>query len=170
MEGREGHGMAKKRVARLNEQFKRELTALLRSEVKDPRIGLITITDVEVTADLYHAKVYFTLAGDEEDRQQVLEGLRAATGFLRGELGRRMRIRRAPDLHFTFDNTLEHAMHIERLLREARAGSVSGEPGDAAPPENDDAAAVDGAAPVESDPDQGQGGGDAPDAGVDDRS
>ncbi|HSJ25019.1 MAG TPA: 30S ribosome-binding factor RbfA [Longimicrobiales bacterium] len=115
--------MAKKRVARLNEQLKRELTQLLRFEVKDPRIGLITINDVEVTPDLYHAKVFWTMQGSDEERDQALEGLRAASGFLRGELGRRMHIRRAPDLHFAFDNTLEHAMHIERLLKEARTSS-----------------------------------------------
>jgi ribosome-binding factor A len=112
--------MARKRVARLNEQLKRELTALIQFEVRDPRIGMTTITDVEVSPDLYHAKVYFTLLGDEEERLRAAEGLRAASGFLRTEIGRRMHIRRAPELHFTFDNTLDHAMHIERLLRVAR--------------------------------------------------
>jgi ribosome-binding factor A len=117
--------MAKKRVPRLNEQLKRELTQLLHFDVKDPRIGLMTITDVEVTADLYHAKVFYSMQGTDEEREQALQGLRAASGFLRGELGRRMRIRRAPELHFHFDSTLEHAMHIERLLQEARATSVT---------------------------------------------
>jgi ribosome-binding factor A len=131
--------MAKKRVARLNEQLKRELTQLLRFEVKDPRIGLITITDVEVTPDLYHAKVYWTMQGGEEEREQALEGLRAASGYLRGEIGRRMHIRRSPDLHFTFDNTLEHAMHIEQLLREARVSEL--------PVEDDDTASADDAVP-----------------------
>jgi ribosome-binding factor A len=117
---RKRHRMVRKRVARLNEQLKRELTALLQFEVRDPRIGMITITDVEVSPDLYHAKVYFTLLGDDDERLKAAEGLRAASGFLRTELGRRMHIRRAPELHFTFDNTLDHAMHIERLLRVAR--------------------------------------------------
>jgi ribosome-binding factor A len=117
--------MARKRVARLNEQLKRELTGLLQFEVKDPRVGAITITDVEVSPDLYHAKVYFTLLGGAEERDVAQEGLRAAAGFLRSELGKRLHIRRAPELHFTFDNTLEHAMHIERLLQEARASSAA---------------------------------------------
>lgn len=125
--------MARKRVARLNEQLKRELTELLHYEVKDPRIGTIVITDVEVTPDLYHAKVYVAPAGVGADRAQALEGLRAAAGFLRGELGRRMHIRRAPELHFAFDSTLDHAMHIERLLREARAASTDAAAGDAGP-------------------------------------
>jgi ribosome-binding factor A len=117
--------MAKKRVARLNEQLKRELTTLLQFEVKDPRIGPITVTDVEVSPDLYHAKVFVAVRGGEEERVSAMEGLRAASGYLRTEIGRRMRIRRAPELHFTLDNTLDHAMHIERLLQEARAGMVT---------------------------------------------
>jgi ribosome-binding factor A len=121
--------MAKKRVARLNEQLKRELTILLQFEVKDPRVVGVNITDVEVTPDLYHAKVFFSMSAgsDEEERKVGREGLRAASGFLRSELGRRLHIRRAPELHFSFDNTLEHAMHIERLLQEARAGAASTE-------------------------------------------
>jgi ribosome-binding factor A len=129
--------MAKKRVARLNEQLKRELTQLLQFEVKDPRVVAVSITGVEVTPDLYHAKVYYTLLGDDEEKRTAEEGLRAAAGFLRSELGRRMHIRRAPELHFRFDGTLEHAMHIERLLREARAGAVDAEP--TVPDDADDA-------------------------------
>ena len=116
--------MAKKRVARLNEQMKRELIALLRFEVRDPRIGNVTVTDVEVAPDLYHAKVYVSVVGEADEQERALEGLRAAAGYLRGEIGRRMHIRRAPELHFTLDETLAHAMHIEKLLREARAASA----------------------------------------------
>ena len=128
--------MAGKRRARLNEQLKRELTALIQFEVRDPRVGAITVTDVDVTPDLYHAKVFFTLHGDEDDRRKALAGLQAAAGFLRGELGRRMHIRRAPELHFTFDDTLAHALHIERLLHEARI--TSAEPPDTGTAPHDD--------------------------------
>ena len=113
--------MVNKRVARVNEQMKRELIALLRFEVRDPRVGMVTVTDVETAPDLYHAKVYISVAGDADERERAMEGMRAAAGFLRGEIGRRMHIRRAPELHFTLDETLQHAMHIEQLLREARA-------------------------------------------------
>lgn len=116
--------MAKKRVARLNEQMKRELITLLRGEVRDPRVVDVTITDVEVSPDLYHAKVFVSVPGEADERATSLEGLRAAAGFLRGEIGRRMHIRRAPELHFHVDDTLQHAMHIERLLQEARAGAA----------------------------------------------
>lgn len=122
--------MAKKRVARLNEQLKRELTALIQFEVRDPRIGMVTITDVEVSPDLYHARVYFTLLGGAAERSTAGEGLRAAAGFLRTEIGRRMHIRRAPELHFTFDETLEHAARIEQLLREARGDARPADAGE----------------------------------------
>jgi ribosome-binding factor A len=118
-----GGMMAKKRIARVNEQLKRELTMLLQLEVRDPRIGIVTVTDVETSPDLYHAKVFYSVMGGEEERASAAEGLRAAAGFLRTEIGKRMHIRRAPELHFTYDDTLRHAMHIERLLQEVRASS-----------------------------------------------
>jgi ribosome-binding factor A len=130
--------MAGKRRARLNEQLKRELTALIQFEVRDPRVGSITITDVEVTPDLYHAKVFFTLHGEEEDRKKALAGLQAAAGFLRGELGRRMHIRRAPELHFILDETLDHALHIERLLHQARASAATQPDAEPAPDSEED--------------------------------
>jgi ribosome-binding factor A len=135
--------MAGRRVARLNEQLKRELTSLLQFEVRDPRIGMVTITDVEVTADLYHAKVWFTMLGSDEERRTAAQGLAAAAGFLRTEIGRRMRIRRAPELHFVFDDTRDHAMHIERLLREALASEATA-PEDDVPGADDGPAGDDG--------------------------
>jgi ribosome-binding factor A len=122
--------MASKRIARLNEQVRRELTSLLQLSVRDPRIGIVTVTDVEISPDLYHAKVFYSVMGGAEERDSAAQGLRAAAGFLRTEIGRRMHIRRAPELHFTYDNTLQHAMHIEQLLREARAGSSSADAAD----------------------------------------
>ena len=130
--------MAKKRIERVNEQIRRELTSLLQRDVRDPRIGIVTVTDVETSPDLYHAKVFYSVLGSDEDRDSAAEGLRAAAGFLRTEIGRRMHIRRAPELHFSYDDTLKHAMHIERLLREVRASDaqIAGESLDMDPPEN----------------------------------
>lgn len=133
--------MAKKRIARVNEQIRRELTSLLQFDVRDPRIGVVTVTGVEVSPDLYHAKVFYSVMGSDEDRASAAEGLRAAAGFLRTEIGRRMHIRRAPELHFTYDNTIQHAMHIERLLQEALATT-----GSAAEDEEADADSTDEAA------------------------
>jgi ribosome-binding factor A len=152
--------MAKKRVARLNEQLKRELTTLLQFEVKDPRIGPITVTDVEVSPDLYHAKVYVAVRGGTEEQQSAFEGLRAASGYLRTEIGRRMHIRRAPELHFSHDNTLEHAMHIERLLQEARAGMVT-QPDEPADADGGVEGPVEGRSADGADEDAGRGGADA---------
>jgi ribosome-binding factor A len=135
--------MASKRIARLNEQVRRELTYLLQRDVRDPRIGVVTVTGVEISPDLYHAKVFYSVMGSDEDRDSAAEGLRAAAGFLRTEIAKRMHTRRAPELHFTHDNTLQHAMHIERLLQEARAtradddgsaGDVADAAGDVASP------------------------------------
>ncbi len=111
--------MGSRRMERLNEQFKREITDIVRNEVKDPRVGSPTVTMVEASPDLTFARAYVLASGSEDEQQQTLEGLRAAAPFIRGELGRRLRIRRAPELHFELDRGLEHAMRIEQLLREA---------------------------------------------------
>lgn len=109
---------AKRRVERLNEQFRRELMDILHNQVRDPRVGSLTVTAVEVTPDLYHARVYLT-ALDPATREESLAGLAAAATYIRGEIGRRLHIRRSPELHFTWDDTLEHARRIEKLLHEA---------------------------------------------------
>lgn len=119
--------MASRRIERLNEQIKREITEILRYEVKDPRIGAVTVMDVRTTPDLSLARVYVTLMGGDEERAQMLEGLRAAAPFIRTELGSRLRIRRVPELRFELDRSLEHAQRIEELLREIRPSSSAGE-------------------------------------------
>lgn len=115
--------MAGRRVERLNEQLKREITAIVRDEVRDPRVDRPTVTAVETAPDLTYARAYISVVGDDESKQETLEGLRAAAPFIRGELGRRLHIRRTPELHFELDRGLERATRIERLLREARGGS-----------------------------------------------
>ena len=111
-------GMAGRRIERLNEQLKRELMEILQTQVRDPRIGAATVTSVETTADLYHARVYVTSRGSAEEKQTSIEGLQAAASYLRSELGRRLRVRRVPELSFRLDEALEHALRIERLLGE----------------------------------------------------
>lgn len=92
---------------------------MLRSEVRDPRVGLATITAVETSPELDHARVYFTTLGGEEAREEVRQGLNSAAAFMRTQLGRRLHIRRVPELHFEYDRVLEEATRIEQLLREA---------------------------------------------------
>jgi ribosome-binding factor A len=132
-----------RRTARLNEQLRQEISLLIRDEVRDPRVALATITAVETSPELDHAKVYVTSLGDAEEREEVLAGLRSAAPFIRGQLGRRLHIRRVPELHFSIDRVLEEATRIESLLREALpegageedAGDGATEPGSAPPRE-----------------------------------
>ncbi|HRQ58585.1 MAG TPA: 30S ribosome-binding factor RbfA [Azoarcus taiwanensis] len=104
------------RSQRVTEQIKRELAELLRLEVKDPRIGLITLTDVEISPDYAHAKVFFTSMQGEEGLDEILRGLRRASGFLRRELGRRVRIHTTPELHFHYDASVEQGSRLSRLI------------------------------------------------------
>lgn len=92
---------------------------MIRAEVRDPRVGIATITAVETSRELDHARVYVTMTGDEAEKQAALEGLRSAAPFIRGQLGRRLHMRRIPELHFEIDRKLENALRIEALLREA---------------------------------------------------
>ena len=101
------------RKERINERIKELLGELILSRIKDPRIGLVTITSVKVAPDLSTAKVYFTVMGDEETRKETREGLRSAKSFLRKTIGRDLKIRQAPDLRFVYDDSLDRAMRIE---------------------------------------------------------
>ena len=111
------HGFS--RQERVAEQVRRELAALIDGELKDPRIGMISITDVEVTPDYAHAKVYFSTLAGHERIDDILAGLTNASGFLRRELGRRIRIHTTPQLHFIFDQSLERGAELAKLIQEA---------------------------------------------------
>ncbi|HET9984772.1 MAG TPA: 30S ribosome-binding factor RbfA [Longimicrobiales bacterium] len=126
-----------RRVERLNEQFRREITDILRGQAKDPRVGLVTITDARVSPDLSFARVFVSPLADGSGNAELLDGLRAATPFVRGELGRRLHIRRVPELRFELDETLARARHIEALLGEALANQGR-EEGDVEASEEDD--------------------------------
>ena len=108
------------RSRRIAEQIQRELAGLVRLEVKDPRVaGLLTITDVEVSADQSHAKVFFTLLGDETRVKETTTGLTRAAGFLRTQLAQRMKLRTVPTLEFKYDASVERGMKLSRLIDEA---------------------------------------------------
>ncbi len=121
-----------RRTDRINEQLRQEISLLIREEVRDPRVGLATITDVEASPELDHARVYVTALGEDEEKEAIVEGLRSAAPFIRGQLGKRLHMRRIPELHFQLDRKLENAMRIESLLREALP------PEDEAPEEDSD--------------------------------
>ena len=109
------------RKDRVAEQIRRELAELIRSELKDPRVGMISITDVEVTADYAHAKVFFSTLVGSEHVAEVMTGLQKASGFLRRELGKRISIHMTPQLHFVFDESLERGADLSQLIQKAVA-------------------------------------------------
>lgn len=110
--------MAKIRVGRVSEQIKKELSQIIQTELKDPRIGFITITGVETTNDLSQSRVYLSVLGTEEQKEESLIALQKGSGFLRSELGKRMKLRHTPELQFKFDNSIEYGSRIETILEE----------------------------------------------------
>lgn len=108
-----------RRTDRINELLREEVTLLVRNEVRDPRVGVVTVTAVETSPELDHARVYVTMLGDDEEREAAMAGLRSAAPFIRSQLGKRLRMRRVPELHFMLDRVLDEALRIEQLLREA---------------------------------------------------
>ncbi|HUW38885.1 MAG TPA: 30S ribosome-binding factor RbfA [Rhodocyclaceae bacterium] len=107
------------RTSRIAEQIRRDLAELIRLELKDPRVNLVTLTDVEVTADYAHAKVFFTTLAGPEHLEEIAEGLKRASGFLRRELGRRIKIHHLPELHFVYDPSVERGTRLSQLIDEA---------------------------------------------------
>ena len=109
-----------RRIERLNEQVRREVSDILRFEVKDPRVGIVTVTEARVAPDLSIARVYVRPAGDEAEREAALEGLAAAAPYVRRELSKRLKTRTVPELRFEADHALEYGMHIDKLLRDIK--------------------------------------------------
>jgi len=106
------------RVARVSEACKEALSEIVRDEIKDPRLGFATITAVEMTADLRKARVWVSFLGQPEEREQGLQVLRKAKPHIRGELGKRVRLKFVPELEFHEDNTAEKGLRIEHIIKE----------------------------------------------------
>ena len=106
-----------RRTDRLGHQLRVELAELISREVKDPRIGFATVTRVELSADLHHARVLVSVLGSPEEQQSSIEGLSSAAGFLRHEIGHRLALRRVPELVFILDHDVEAGEKIEMLLQ-----------------------------------------------------
>ena len=113
------------RARRVEEQLKRLLSELVRRDVKDPRVGMITLVDVEVSPDQAHARVYFTSLGDQSSIVDTTAGLQHAAGFLRSELAHRMKLRSVPQLQFKYDESIERGMRISQLIDAAVAQDAS---------------------------------------------
>jgi ribosome-binding factor A len=106
------------RVNRVGEQMKKELGDIISRKIKDPRVGFVTVTDVQVTGDLQQAKIYISVLGDEQQREDTLKGLAKAKGFIRTEIGQRIRLRKTPELIFEFDETMAYGNRINSLIHE----------------------------------------------------
>ncbi len=120
---RNSHSHSNRRVprtVRLDEQFREEISKLLMKGLKDPRIGFVTISRVEITNDLSYAKVYISVLGSDREKAASLIGLRNSAGFIRTYLGKALKIRKIPQLSFVLDESLDHAMHIEEILAELK--------------------------------------------------
>jgi ribosome-binding factor A len=109
------------RSRRIAEQVQRELSDIIRLELKDPRVGMITLTDVEMTPDNAHARGYFTLLGDASRVEVAQAGLQHAAGYLRTELAHRLKTRVVPQLHFEYDASVERGIRLYKLIETAVA-------------------------------------------------
>jgi len=109
------------RSRRIAEQIQRELSDIIRVELKDPRVGMITITDVEMTVDNAHAKVFFTVLGQQPRIDEAAAGLQHAAGYLRSQLAQRIKIRVVPQLHFEYDASVERGIRLSQLIDAAVA-------------------------------------------------
>ncbi|KEZ72236.1 ribosome-binding factor A, partial [Pseudomonas syringae pv. syringae FF5] len=111
------------RTQRIGDQMQRELAQLIRREIKDPRVGLVTITAVDVSRDVGHAKIFMTVMGQDsaEEIAQTIKVLNAAAGFLRMQLAREMKLRSVPQLHFHYDESVVRGAHLSALIERAVA-------------------------------------------------
>ncbi|MDR3480910.1 MAG: 30S ribosome-binding factor RbfA [Burkholderiaceae bacterium] len=110
------------RGLRVQDQIQRDLAEIIAFELKDPRVGMVTITEVQITPDYAHAKVFFTMLSDQPEAiQNTVKGLSAASGFIRGQLGRRLTIHTLPELHFVHDTSTSRGIELSKLIDEANA-------------------------------------------------
>ncbi len=110
------------RGGRVGEAIKEEISDIIRNELKDPRVGFASITRVEVSRDLRHAKVFVSVFGDEAQKAETIRGLESAAGFIRSEIGKRIRLHHTPEIVFRLDESIEHAVRIAKILRDEEGG------------------------------------------------
>jgi ribosome-binding factor A len=110
-----------RRLERLADQIRSEVAAMIATELRDPRIGLVTVTRVELSGDLRYGRVLISVLGNEEAQQRTLEGLSSAAGYLRREVGRRLRLRHTLELSFVLDHGIEQLQRIENLLQKLKS-------------------------------------------------
>jgi ribosome-binding factor A len=118
------------RTRRVAEEIQRDLAEILRTEVKDPRVGMVTITFVDVAADMGHAKVHFTHLAGKAHAAEAIAALMRTQGFLRSALARRLSLYTVPQLSFAYDDSIESGMHLSQLIDDAVAADRRNEPVD----------------------------------------
>lgn len=106
-----------RRLRRVEEACKEELSAILQREIKDPRVGFVTITELKLTADLRHARVFVSTLGTPEESEQTLAGLQSARGYLRFCLGQHLRLKYLPEIEFVHEHIAEEALRLDELMR-----------------------------------------------------
>src|SRR5712672_4767953 len=111
------------RPERVSELIRHAVGAFLTGDVRDPRIGFVTVIGVDVSGDLSHARVRVSVMGSEEEKAKSLEGLASAARFLRAQLAKELPLRTTPELHFELDRGIEHAQHIDQVLRNLKEGA-----------------------------------------------
>lgn len=127
-----------RRMHRVDELLKEEIAGILH-DMKDPRVGFLTVMDVETSPDLRHARVYVSVLGEEEEKQEAMEALRRARGWVRARVGEEVTLKFLPEIHFELDRTLERAARIEELIEEMRSDVKGAECGESLEPEDDEA-------------------------------
>ncbi len=116
--------MSKQSVQRVAEEIRKEVSAIMRTELKDPElIKMTSITGVDVSKDLRHAKIFVSVFGDTEEQNKIIRVLDKAAGFIRTELGKRIRLRHTPGIEFRLDKSMEHAANIDRMLKDLNQDS-----------------------------------------------
>ena len=110
--------MASRRVERVSDLIKQQVSNIISNDLKDPRVGFVTVTSVDLSRDLRHAKVYISVMGSDEDRERTMEALNRASGFMRTSLGNRIRIRHIPELLFRYDDSYEYAARIAVVMKQ----------------------------------------------------
>lgn len=116
------------RANRVGEQMKKELGDIIGRKIKDPRIGFVTVTDVSVTGDLQQATVYISVLGDENQKENTLKALAKAKGFIRSEIGQRIRLRKTPEISFEFDESISYGNRIQTILHQINVEETGKQP------------------------------------------
>lgn len=120
--------MSSDRMRRVDEAIRQVIGGAVSAELKDPRVGFVTVTDVRTSADLSHARVYVSVLGEQEQRQATMAGLQSAHGYLQSRIASELHLKRTPTLTFAYDDTTDRAMRVDALLEDGAAGRRADEP------------------------------------------